>query len=249
MDKNGAPFTYYVGGTSLLFARAFAAGCGGRVCDNPNMLASGSVAMFGHPDLFRLLRQAQTEGRTWYYADKAYFKRGEYYRITRNDYMHDALGTAKPDRFLQLGVNAAQWKNGSDILLCPQSNEFFKLHGLTQSSWVENTTKQIRKYTDRKIRVHYKDTGAKAEKIFKGQLNDVWAVVVYTSMAGVQAVMHGVPCFATAKCTSSSFGLMDLSKIETPHKPDNREQMAWVLADNQWTLEEIRKGAAWEKVR
>jgi hypothetical protein len=42
---------------------------------------------------------------------------------------------------------------------------------------------------------------------------------------------------------------MDLSSIERPRKPDNREQMAWVLADNQWTLEEIRRGIAWQKLK
>jgi hypothetical protein len=36
--------------------------------------------------------------------------------------------------------------------------------------------------------------------------------------------------------------------MENPVKPDNREQMAWALADNQWTLAEIESGMAWEHI-
>jgi hypothetical protein len=88
------------------------------------------------------------------------------------------------------------------------------------------------------------------ERVFRRQLVNAWAVVVYSSMAGVQAVMQGVPCFATdPSSTSALFGTTDLSKIETPIKPDNREYMAAILANSQWTLLEIASGLAWEQVR
>ncbi len=69
-------------------------------------------------------------------------------------------------------------------------------------------------------------------------------------MAGVQAVLEGVPCFAlNTESSAVNFGINDLSLIENPVKPDNREQLAWALADNQWTLDEIRSGITWEVVK
>lgn len=234
--------------TAEKFSRAFAKGCGGSIAFT-RTLAKGAVALFGQPDLTPLLRQAQLEGRDWYYGDKAYFGRGTYYRITKNGYMSDLSRKPCFDRWKMLRVNVKDWRNGTEILLCPQSDTFFKLHGTTQAEWIMNTTKALKKHTNRKIRVHRKMSG-QTEQIFRRQLVNAWAVVVHSSMAGVQAAVHGVPCFATdPDSTSAKFGTTDLSRIEIPVKPDNREYMAAVLANSQWTLPEIASGLAWEQVR
>ncbi len=234
--------------TCQKFGRAFAEGCGGSISFT-RTLAKGSVALFGQPDLMPLLHQAQSEGRDWYYGDKAYFGRDTYYRITKNGYMSDLSREPCYKRFRALKVDVKEWRNGAEILLCPQSDTFFKLQGTTQAAWINETSKVLRKYTKRSIRVHYKMTG-ETERVFRRQLVDAWAVVVYSSMAGVQAVMQGVPCFATdPTSTSALFGTTDLSRIETPVKPDNREHIAAILANSQWTLPEIASGLAWEQVR
>lgn len=235
--------------TSPIFGKAFAKGCGGIVTTKSELL-DGSLAMFGNPNLMPMLRQAQSEGRDWYYGDKAYFGRETYYRITKNAYMHDAKGEPSKDRWRKLAVSIQSWRNGSDILLCPQSETFFNLQGKSAAQWIRETSEQVSVYSDRKIRVHHKNSGNRAEIMFKRQLRDVWAVVVHSSMAGVQAAINGVPCFATdPKSTAARFGSIDLSRIETPVKPDNREHMAMVLANNQWTISEINSGLAWEKVK
>jgi hypothetical protein len=100
---------------------------------------------------------------------------------------------------------------------------------------------QLRCHTDREIRVRFKLSSMPLEHDLRG----AWAVVVYRSVCGVHAALAGVPCFATAPCASLSFGGGDLSLIETPARPDNRREMASVLAANQWTLREIERGRAW----
>ena len=239
-----------IGGlTAQKFSNAFAKGCGGSISLNPRTLTRGSVALFGQPDLIPLLHQAQSEGRDWYYGDKAYFGRDTYYRITKNGYMSDLSREPCFDRWKALRVNVKDWRNGTEILLCPQSDTFFKLHGTTQAEWIRLTTKELKKHTDRSIRVHRKMSG-ETEQIFRRQLVNAWAVVVHSSMAGVQAVINGVPCFATdPNSTSAKFGTTDLSRIETPVKPDNREYMAAILANSQWTISEINSGLAWEQVK
>lgn len=252
MEKNSPPVTYTVTSalTSPKFGKAFAKGCGGKLASNPSMLLAGNVAMFGHPNLMPLLKQAQTEGRNWYYGDKAYFGRDFYYRITKNAYMHTGKGEPDFDRWRTLGIKVQPWRNGNHVLICPQSDAFHTMRGMSQRKWIEAVTNKVRKHTDRPIKYHYKATDQSAEVKFRRSVQDAWAVVVHSSMAGVQAVIHGVPCFATdPDCTAAYFGSTDLSAIETPTRPDDREHMAAVLAANQWTLDEIASGTAWRYIK
>ena len=237
--------------TSPKFGKAFANGCGGRLSADPHHLLDGDVALFGHPNLFALLDQAKQQNRNWYYGDKAYFGREVYYRITKNAYMQNSLtGDDNPKRWHKLRLPIQDWRNGSDILICPQSDLFFKLQEKTQSEWIKTTTDAIKKHTDRRIRIHHKNAANNPEMAFKRQLVNTWAVVVHSSMAGVQATVHGVPCFATdPNSASASFGTTDLTAIEQPVKPDNRLQMVSILANNQWTLPEINSGLAWECIK
>lgn len=251
MCKSNIPVTYTVPSalTSPVFCKAFANGCGGIVATN-SVLQDGDVAMFGHPELMPLLAQAQRDGRAWYYGDKAYFGRNVYYRITKNGYMHNASGEPNFERLKKLNLKFEPWKNGSDILICPQSDVYFRLKGTTQKAWIAQTVEKISRYTDRRIRFQYKSSHKSAEQAFKRSLSGVWAVVVHSSMAGVQAVVHGVPCFATdPESTAAKFGTTDFSLLNDPVKPDNREQMAAVLANNQWTISEINSGLAWEHLQ
>jgi hypothetical protein len=253
MGKSDIPVSYGLTGglTSQTFVKAFAYGCGGRISYDPGMLWPGPVAMFGDPILYNLLGQARMEGRDWYYGDHAYFRRRVYFRITKNRWQHSMQGRrVTPARWERLGVRIQPWQTkGHKILLCPQSPAFFELHGMNHLEWIRSTMKTLQQYTDRPIEIRYKPGGNQTEEQFRRSLHDVHAVVVYTSVAGAQAAIHGVPCFATHECVSKHFGTDDLSRIENPVRPDDRERMAWLLADNQWTMDEIRQGIAWEHVK
>jgi hypothetical protein len=241
-------YVYGVAGekTSPLWCEAFAQGCGGRVTYG-GVLKPGDVAVFGSPRLSDLVGQAKAQGRTWYYGDKAYFGRGMYYRCTRNGYMQTQIGHATPARWERLGWKIKPWRTGSTVLVCPQSEAHFKHHGQDRGKWLQSVLAQLKQHTDRKVVVRDK-VGINTEAAFAHQLANVHAVVVFTSVAGVQAAMHGVPCFATHECAASLVGDNDLANIEQPKRPDNREQLAWWLADNQWTLREMKRGQAWERL-
>lgn len=224
-------------------------GCRGKLTHNISMLYPGDMFAFFTPELYPLLEQAIIHGRNYYYCDHAYFRRKKYYRITKNAKQHPLIGEATPHRFEQLGFTIRRWRKAGDkILLCPQTATFFELHKKNRDQWIADTTRTLRQYTDRKIIVRDKVLGMNTEALFEAELHNVWAVVVYTSVAGMQAAIHGVPCFATEPCVSQRFGSGDLSLIEKPVKPHDRERMAWILADNQWTIDEIRKGFAWSKL-
>ena len=245
------PVSYYAPAefTSPKVAYAFAKGCGGTITDEAELF-QGPVALFGSPARWPLLRQAQAEGRDWFYIDHAYFSRGKYYRITKNAYQHDGLGDSTGERFKgfpRLGIKP--WRrSGSHILVCPNSAIYFALHGLDVDVWLREVTATLRAHTDREIRIRWKVE--RAERPIAEDLKDAWAVVVFSSAAALDGLMAGVPVFTLAPFAASvRMGLSDLTKIEDPVYPDDREAFLSVLADRQWTIQEILKGMAWRTLQ
>jgi len=238
------PITYAVpdAKTSPIFAKAFARGCGGRV-EFGTDLSPGPVAMFGSPLRWDLLQQAFREGRTVYYADHGYFGRHRYFRITRNGYQHDGTGDAEPSRFAKFNRPIQKWRtDGRHVLICPNSETYFRLFGLDVHAWVRQATQLIAGHSDRPVKVRWK---GQAQPI-QADLEHCWAVVTYSSAAALDALIAGVPVFVLASFAAAfRMGTPDLTRIESPVYPDGREPFLWNLAQNQWTLDEIRAGDAW----
>jgi hypothetical protein len=233
--------------TSPRWSKAFAQGCGGTV-QNGGPLRPNPMAFWGSPLLWPLLTQARKEGQTWFYGDHAFFGRGQFYRCAKNTFQFDGLsGDDDPKRFRSFGIPVRDWRRGSGpILLCPQSDTFFRLHGFRQGQWIEEVTRELRKHTDRPLAVRWKKDAA-ASPISEA-LKSVWAVVTFMSNAAVDAILAGVPAVCTAPCAGLSMSTSDLSLIENLPMPDGREQWAARLANNQWSLAEMARGDLWRKI-
>lgn len=239
------PATYCVRrGTSPKFGRAFSSGCRGPLYRD-TIYRPGPVAMFGSPPLWDILQRTRREGFDWYYCDHAYFRRNRYYRVTRNAYQHDGSGHAKDDRFRSLNIPMRPWRtSGRHVLVCPPDQAFASLMGFDAEGWLAGVLSELAAHTDRPIRVRGRHGNASP---LVADLADCWALVTYTSNAAVEAVLEGVPVFCTARCAGLAMGTHNLSMIETPLTPD-REQWAWNLAANQWTLSEIALGHCWRAI-
>lgn len=239
------PVSYYdpKGTTSPKFAYAFAKGCGGTMTDEIDYLFDGPVASFGTPPVWPLLRTARGVDRDVYFGDHGYFGRHKYFRITKNALQHDGTGDAAPARFMAFKRPVQPWrKAGSYVLVCPNSGVYFGLHGLNVEDWLIDVRTQLAKHTDREVRIRWKVT---AEPIAT-DLARAWAVVVFSSAAAIDALIAGVPCFTLAPFAATvRMGSSDLSQIETPVYPDDREPFLWNIANNQWTIREICSGVAW----
>jgi len=235
--------------TSPRWAAAFAHGCGGHAFPITPVLLPGPIAAFGTPPTWSLFTQAQIESRDWYYGDHAYFGRGQYYRCTRNAYQHTGDSDADPARFTALGLSIAPWRmTGGAVIVCPNSPPYLQYHGVVAADWIAMVTATLRRYTDREIRVRWK-TQAVARPL-RVDLNEAWAVVVYSSASAIEALLAGVPCFTLARYAATyHMGLDDLTKIESPYYPDNRDAFMATLANHQWTLSEYASGQAWETLR
>jgi len=75
-------------------------------------------------------------------------------------------------------------------------------------------------------------------------------VVVFSSGAGLDALLPGISVFVTAPGGAAyRMGCRDLPQIETPVYPDDREPFFWNLAERQFTFDEIARGYAWAKLQ
>lgn len=204
--------------------------------------------MFGSPHVWHILARARAEGRTWYYGDHAYFGRFRFYRITRDAYQHGGCGQSDGKRLKALGLRLAPWKTGREILVCPPDDMFGALHGFDSRKWLAKTLRALAAATDRPVRVRHR-AGAESNPVTLAKnLASAHALVTHSSNAAVEALCMGVPVFVTAPCAARAMAESDLSRIEAPYYPDDRKRWAGVLADNQWTLDEIRRGMAARKL-
>lgn len=224
--------------TSPLFARAFARGCGGVVREK---YVEGRWSGFGSPQNWHEMQHTIKAGFDWYFGDHAYFKRGIFYRVTKNALFSYGTGKSDMQRVKMFFDRPTPWGAGKHVIVCPQSDKFFQRVGTTQAAWIAATVTELKRYTDRKIIMHYKKDALPLAALLK----DAHCVVSYSSNSAVEAIMAGVPAINTADSHAALMCRSNLSDVENLLFPDNRLEYAAVLADNQWTFDEMAAGMCW----
>lgn len=253
--RHDVPVTYIapLETTSPKFGAAFMKGCRGKAANVAGGLQEGDFASFCTPSTWPLLTAAQANGRNWYYGDHAFYRRGKYYRITKNAYQYvptpHAMESATPTRFEAVGGQMVQptWNtDGSTIVVCPNSDVYMAQHGIDAQAWVMSMMMTLARTTRRPILTRWK-ANAQRRPLYV-DLHDAYAVVVYNSNAAVEALMAGIPVFVMCPwATTASMGRQDLSQIDDPYYPDRDyvKRFCWTLANHQWDMAEISSGRAW----
>ena len=169
------------------------------------------------------------------------------------------------DRPKKLGISlrAPQLQRRPEILIAAQHQQSLQWQGQPpMSEWVVNTVNEIRKYSDRKIKlrphprsrfslVHREIEIETPQKIAGSYDNydinyNYHCVINHNSGPAVQAAINGVPVV----CDPSSLaGILSekLENIESPVLP-NREEWFLKLAHTEWTVEEIAQGVPLQRL-
>lgn len=239
---------------SRVVLEAFAKGCGGRVIEGVTELQPGAAAFYGiMNETVPLYHAAKAAGKDVYYLDHGYFRADRFYRATKNADQY--TGTERnPKHFAYkrwrgLGIEIKPWQmnEGGHVLVTLQSLMTFEARGEDRAKWLEDVTTVLWAATHREIRVRDKPTAKKPQPLsFAEDLAGAWALVARTSNTAVEALLAGIPAFVTHSCAALPCARTDLARIEDPFFPDDREDWAAALAGNQWTLEEMAGGMAWE---
>jgi hypothetical protein len=230
---------------SVVICEAFAAGA-------PKS-AEGDVFFGVNDSNVAAYRRARKEGRDWYYVDNAYIDkwRGTYFRATKNALQVNTQGKVSDGkRFAALGVPVKPWREvmGREILLCPQSDSFMRTATVGyRGSWTDNTLTLLEGFQCRlPIRVrHWNPDKVKVSVALLDELPKLHLLVTYSSASAITALLEGVPAISQAGAAHQLTGDLTRESVENPPRPEGREQFANVLADNQFTLEEFKRGVAW----
>lgn len=237
----------------------FCRGAGGFLCANSRLVMDTAAAFYGIVGIERLFYQAQRRvsqrGADFYYLDNSYFDAGRwvYFRASRNALQRAAEGP-NFDRLEALGISVKPWRRGGDHILVVEQSDYFMryLAGYSGgvSEWRSAVRSAIAKHTDREIRIRpWKRDKVQASASLAADLEGAWAVVTHASAAANEALLAGIPVFLTGESVALELGSGDLSEIESPRRPDGREEWAARLAASQWTLEEMRAGMAWRALQ
>jgi hypothetical protein len=136
-------------------------------------------------------------------------------------------------------------RHGEHILLLPPSRLLAPYIGIDVDDWIE-TYKTIP--TDRPIRVREKyhdKTGIGSKPPIETDLENCHAVVTYNSKVAIKASCLGISVFATDPCCATRIS-QSMFTIDNPDLNIDREGWLRALSYNQFTLDEMRKGALWD---
>lgn len=191
-------------------------------------------------------------------------KRGVTWKIALNNITTGGIypdrESLDPDRPKKLGIFLGQEKKQrlESILIAAQHPESHQWNLMPDmNSWVQETIRQIRKYSKRPIVIrqhprwrltNFSDRNVIFEKPERIQgtydkyniTYDHHCVINHNSGVGIQAAIHGTPII----CHRSSLAFPVSCEIEDIENPFLRERDEWFLkmCHTEWTVEEIAQG-------
>ena len=217
----------------------------------------------------RIVEVAEQKKIDWFFIDHAYLyhqrhsmfeKYGDYrnclFRVCKNNYVINKITDTNDHRYLELKARFAKddeleildWKKGGKhIVVFPPSWWLCKNLGMRAEDVLQDTIDELKKHTDREIRVRVKKINGNYNPVpLHEDLKDAHAVVSFQSSAAAKAIIKGIPSFTITDKYSAAIpmSLTDLSKIETPIYPDNRYEWLCNLANHQFYANEIQSGYA-----
>lgn len=150
-------------------------------------------------------------------------------------------------RWDALGVPLQPWRaTGGHVLVCP-NRSFGRPDMLMPCDWAQQAAKELQRYTRRPIRIRPHPGNDPPKIPLAHDLKDAWAVLVWGSSAGCDALIAGIPVFCCGNYwilggASSKGGLRTIEDPELPDRLPAFQRLAWA----QWHVEEIASGEAFQ---
>ena len=226
----------------------FAKGSGSLMCHvNKFNDFTKTIATYGY---LRGSGEAIRKANNFYYIDHGYFKQSQrsfnknrtvinkldgYFRVVYNDFWHNGEGSNPEDRLNKMKLKFDNINNlGEYIILSEPTDDAIKYYKL--KDWVKNTIKEIKKYSDRKIILHNRNSQISLLDL----LPRAWAFVSDHSSAGFKAMQSGVPAYFTNTTLKKIGNIENIEKHQINYLVFNN------LAYGQWTIKEIESGECWQ---
>lgn len=234
--------------------QSFIQGSGGQISSWDKHNSSMTPAVLRGITKRKEMAACRAAGRDFYYIDTGYFGNGKkktYHRITKNDVQHFNGIVDRPSDRVPPGVGVSKFrKQGSKILLAPPSQKLLNLYDINLDEWLEKTKEEISANTDREIVVRLKQGRSVRQNTDTIQMaldDDVFCLVTFSSIAAVEALLHGKPAITLGPNAAAPLCSHSLTEIENPKVPSLAEVEGLIrhLSYCQFTEPEMRDGTAW----
>ena len=237
------------------------------ICEHFTAQGRGTVALDGRlrpGDAFFYGVDSQIEhiwhaviadpARRYFYADNSYFDptRQKYFRVTKGGLQHPGIGSSSGARFKNLKIPVKPWRsatpNSAPIVICEQSSSFMRMPAGYGPAWLDDTLHNLytydRQHRPIQVRPWDRDKALQSASLPE-QLAGAHCLITYSSTAAITALIAGIPVISGGAAKPLSGSIFDLENL--PMGTD-RERLFGILADNQFTLEEMRNGYAWQRL-
>jgi hypothetical protein len=206
----------------------------------PNVqFKSDPIAVWGQ---LRGAKELLSKSKHFYRMDHAYVGRLDFYRMTRNDFQPSKIKERPADRWEFLkkkyGLKMGDWRKGKHVLVTLSDQRTYDFFGV--GKWSDFIKSEIKKHTGREVILRSRTE----TKPLGEQLRDAWCLVTFASNSTIDSLLAGVPVFTLGPSIARPMGYSDLSKLEAPLYPENREEFFRHMAYCQFTNEEFRSGFA-----
>lgn len=145
----------------------------------------------------------------------------------------------------QLGAELKPWRaTGDHVLVCP-NRPFGRRGHVMPADWAEKAAQRLRQATKRPVRIRPHPNNDKPAIEIEKDLRDCHAMAIWSSSAGVKALLAGIPvlCDAPAWILKGATS-RNLAAPELPDRAPSFERLAWA----QWHVEEIARGEPFRRL-
>ena len=237
-------------------AGEFTKGTGGKFVTSEEMYTNTTLPMcwagFFKPQWLEICKKHNLR---FYNLDSGYFgnkKRKTIFRLSVNNFQNlDPIISRPSDRWEKLKIDIESFKQGSEIVIVPPDRKIVHtLHLGSVDTWIAAVTDEIKKYTDRPIRVRHRPE-PRGDRVvnntFKDFIrNNTFCVVGFSSNALVEAAMFDIPVISLGHSATKSLYNSNICDIEKIMPADKDHKQAWLnhLAYSQFSREEFLSGLA-----
>jgi len=217
------------------------------------------------------IAECERKGEEWWYVDVGYITEQitrypepiihnydkTYFRICKGGIHTNKFHVVSPDRWnvlIKQGIDAEfkGWRDSGDyVLLCPSSPTVtYHINGISQEEWIKQVGEEVRKHTDRPIKVRNKPRPNNEfwGTDIKDDIKNAWCVVTNMSLSAIDGILNMTPGFTHQRNVASLVTSRKINLIEKPFKPGRKTVQEWLnmTANHQFTIQEIEDGLAFD---
>lgn len=159
-----------------------------------------------------------------------------------------AIREGSGNRWQALGIDLKPWRaDGGHVLICA-NRSFGAPDRMMPPGWGEKTAAKLARMTKREVRLRPHPGNSPPKKALGADLDGAWACVIWSSSAGVHALVAGIPVICEAPywiCKGAAFpNWTECERWTSADLAIRREPAMHRLAWGQWHLSEIESGEA-----